>query len=156
MLLPNPVHHHSRRQRMILVRDPFRQRFPPLARRGFNRRLGNQPAAQRRQQPGLHALPRLYAVFRHVSVRRLPAGIADPAGVGLRFVVREQPDELFFHGRQPRLFGIVHTGPNFVLRDADAFPVGLKNLLLGGGALGLGRVDGVFHFRRQQGQFLLV
>ena len=72
VMLPDAVHQHPRRQRILLARHPPRKRQSQPRRRCLvPRPLGSQPRApQHRRQPRRHLRPRLTRIPPHQQMRR--------------------------------------------------------------------------------------
>ena len=54
MVMPYPVHHHPRRERVLRTSEPFRKRGAPTALASRGRRNGRVTSVQDRQEPWLH------------------------------------------------------------------------------------------------------
>ena len=72
MIMPDAIHHHARRQRILRVRQPLRQRRPPA--RWIRRPAGGTifalPGSSSVRKPGLHLFLRTVVIADREDVRR--------------------------------------------------------------------------------------
>ena len=76
MVMPYPVHHHPRGERVLGTGEPFRERGAPTALTGRGRRNGRVTRVQDRQEPGLH-----FCLGRIVSAPTQDMGFGHGRGI---------------------------------------------------------------------------